>query len=240
MNWAEKRVLVTGGAVRLGRAISERLLEKGARVVVHYGESEGAAKELKALWPEKVHLFQADLSDPGAVDALIPRIVSEQGPLDGLINCAGIFLDGGLGDTTRADWDRQHAINLRAPFFLLQAFMAQVSDGREGAVVNIVDARAGHPGTDHMAYRLTKDALLTLTRHAALAAAPQVRVNAVGPGAVLPAPGGSEEDLRRLAEDLVPLGRPGGADVVVRAVLECLENDFLNGVFIPVDGGQFL
>jgi len=240
MDWLNRRVLVTGGAVRLGRAISERLLRDGAEVVVHYGGSEEAARSLAAEWPGKVQLVQADLSQAKAVQNLIPNVVEAGGALDGLVNSAAIFLDGSLVETTLEIWEKQHAINLRAPFFLLQAFAKQLPEGRDGVVVNIADARAGHPGADHVAYRLTKDALVTLTRHVALELAPSIRVNAVGPGAVLPAPGGDVADLNLLAEEAVPLGRPGSPEVVVRAVMECLANDFLTGVFLPVDGGQFL
>jgi glucose 1-dehydrogenase len=132
------------------------------------------------------------------------------------------------------------AVNLRAPFFLSQAFAAQLPPDLEGQIVNITDARVLRAGFDHLAYRLTKSALVSLTQALALELAPRIRVNAVALGAILPPPGEDERYLQELARKDVPLQQPGNAEMVAANVLHLLRQPFLTGVILPIDGGQFL
>lgn len=240
---AGKVALVTGGAVRVGRAISLALAEAGCHVFIHYGRSAGPAAETAAAVAAhgvKSQIYGADLTRAEETAAIVPEAVEEFGRVDILINSAAIFEEGGLADTTLAQWEREMAINLRAPFFLSQAFAEQLAPGREGQIINITDARVLLAGSDHLAYRLTKAGLVTLTRALALELAPRVRVNAVALGAILPPPGEDESYLLRLAQERIPLRRPGSAEIVAANVLHLLRQPFLTGVVLPVDGGEFL
>jgi glucose 1-dehydrogenase len=238
-----KVAVVTGGAVRLGRAISLALAEAGCDVFIHYGRSEEPARKTKADAEAKgvrAAIHCADLVDVEATQEVIPAAVEALGRVDILINSAAIFLEGGLAETSLQAWESQFAINLRAPFLLSQAFAAQVPADGQGQIINITDARVYRPAPDHFAYRLTKSALVTMTETLALDLAPRIRVNAVALGAILPPPGKDEAYLEKLAHDQVPLRRPGNATVVTRNVLHLLREAFVTGVVVKLDGGQFL
>lgn len=244
MNVQAHTALVTGGAVRLGKAIALELVRAGVqRVVVHYASSAGPAREtaaeLRALGAE-AYTVQADLTDLEATRSLLPRAVQAAGPITLLVNSAALFLSGGLEATDEEMWERQVALNLRAPFFLCQAFARQLPPDREGCIVNLLDTRVYRPGEDHLAYRLTKAALADLTRNLAVGLAPRIRVNAVAPGAVLPPPGEGIEHLMGVVRERVPLQRPGSAEAVAASVRHLVESEFLTGVTIPVDGGEAL
>jgi glucose 1-dehydrogenase len=130
------------------------------------------------------------------------------------------------------------SVNLRAPYLLSRAFAVQVPE--QGKIINILDARIRQPAPDHFVYRLTKSALATMTAQMALALAPKITVNAVALGAILAPPGKDDSYLQNLAEKRVPLKRHGSPDIVAENVLHLLRQDFLTGVVIPVDGGEFL
>lgn len=238
-----RNILITGGAVRIGQAIARKLAASGANIALHYGRSTEAAEETArelAAAGVKVVLVQGDLSDPDAPQRVVLESVAGLGVLHGLINSAAVFLDGGLMETTPEMWEIQTAINLRSPFFLSQAFVAQLPEGESGAIVNLVDARNRQSGTDHCAYRLSKIGLETLTRNLALELAPRIRVNAVALGAILPPPGFPQSYLDEVAKERVPLQRAGSAEIVAENVLHLLQQDFLTGVVLPIDGGEFL
>jgi glucose 1-dehydrogenase len=240
---AGRRALVTGGAVRLGRSIALALAEAGCSIAIQYHHSERDARDATELLEARgcrcVRL-RADLTSPEACRSVVGEARDRLDGLDILINNAGIFLPGELADTSVEAWDRQMALNLRAPFLLAQAFVATLPSEVEGNIVNIADARVRRPGTGHLAYRVSKAALVHLTELLALELAPRVTVNAVAPGAMLPPPGEDETAFRRRIGKAVPLGRPGGAEPVARAVLFLLREGFATGVTLPVDGGEFL
>ena len=151
-----------------------------------------------------------------------------------------MFLPGGLTTTDPESWELQFAVNLRAPYLLSRAFVEALPASAEGQIVNLLDARLARHGADHLAYRMTKAALASMTGSLAPELAPSIRVNAIAPGAILPPPGGSDEELREFAAEHVPLGRPGGPEAIAEATLHLLSNRFLTGVVLPVDGGEFL
>lgn len=239
-----KTALVTGGARRLGRALALALAERGANLVVHYGHSAAAAEEVvahaRARGVEAVAV-QADFGRPLEASLhVVEAALNCFGRLDVLVNSAAIFEPGGVPDTDEANWDRHFAVNLKAPFFLSQAFARHLPPDREGKIVNITDWRALRPGTDHVAYTLTKAALVTLTQILAQALAPRVTVNAVALGTILPPPGADQVYLHRLAQT-VPLQRSGAPEDVVAAVLFLLEgSDYVTGTTVLVDGGAHL
>jgi len=256
-----KRAIVTGGAVRVGRAISLGLARAGCDLLLHYGRSapaaEETAREAESLGV-RVALQQANLAHLGQASSIIPAAERELGGVDILVNSAAIFPAGGLLETDDEAWQKVFDINLRAPFVLSRDFarhrLEQEAKHRlppsdsgqrdrpeaSACIVNILDARTRRPAPDHFAYRLTKSALHTMTEGLALELAPQIRVNAVALGAILPAPGDSMEEFEELVENRVPLQRAGSAEIVAENVLHLLRQPFLTGATIRLDGGEFL
>jgi len=237
-----KVAIVTGGAVRLGRALALALAEQGVRVGVHYGSSAGPAEtvvnEIKAMGSDATAI-QADLSRPGEARSIVERAAAHLGQVDILVNSAAIFEPGNWDDTTEANWDRHFAINLESPFFLSQAFAAQVGRERAGHIVNIADWRGARPGPDHMAYTLTKAAIIAMTKGLALALAPNIQVNAIAPGLILPPPGQDQAYLESKANE-VPAQRVGSPQQIADAMIFLLRSDFVTGDLIFVTGGEHL
>ncbi len=237
-----RTALVTGAAVRIGRSIALELARAGARVAIHYAGSEsGAQKLLRRIRQERgeAEMFQADLTDPAKPEELIAKVREKFGPITVLVNSAAHFTPGTLMETTRDLWEKEFALNLRAPFLLTQAFARQ-PQLHAGQVVNILDARNARAGAGHFAYRLTKAALETMTRNLAVELAPRIRVNGVAPGAVLPPLNADGNWLNQHAQKNIPLRRPGSPEAVAHAVRFLCEQEFLTGAVIPVDGGEFL
>lgn len=237
-----KVALVTGGAVRIGKALALALAGRGVKIALHYGHSAEAAEQTLAAIRElgcEAETFMADLSESGAATDLIKRVHDNFGRLDILINSAAIFLPGGITDTSEHDWDRQFAINLKSPFFLARAFALRHPPGESGLIVNIADWRAFRPGPEYLAYTLTKAGIVAMTQSLASALAPQIRVNAIAPGAILPPPGKDDAYLKHLAEK-IPLARSGSPEELVKGLLYLAEADFVTGEVLFIDGGEHL
>ena len=241
MDLRDKVAIVTGGAVRLGRALALALAEQGARLVIHYNSSAGPAEEIlaqiKAL--SDGIAVQADLRQVSQVKAIIVHAVEHFGQVDVLINSAAIFEPGGIADTTEADWDRHFKTNLKAPFFLCQAFAAQVGKEQPGHIINIADWRATRPRANFLAYTLTKAALITMTYSLAQALAPNIQVNAIAPGLILPPPGKDQAYLELMAQT-IPAHQAGSPDDIAKTMLFLLGSDFITGELIFVTGGEHL
>ena len=239
-----KVALVTGGAVRVGRALTLALAEAGCNVFIHYGRSAAPAQQTQSdasgLGVEAA-IYSANLADPQAAQGVVPAAIEQFGRIDILVNSAAIFPEE---DTfTSADltlWDRLFGVNLRAPFLLSQAFAAQLQPEGQGKIINVLDARLREAAPDHFVYRLTKGGLWNMTEMLAYELAPRITVNAVALGAILPPPGADISYLENMAHTQVPLKRPGSPEIVAENVLHLLRQDFLTGVVIPIDGGQFL
>ena len=243
MNLLNQVAIVTGGAVRLGREIALALAREGVDVCVHYGRSTAAADEtaaeIRALG-QKAVTVSADLREPVvAARAAFDAVCAEWGRVDLLINCAAVFEAGTLAGTTEDQWDLHFDVNLKAPLFMCSEFAARLEPGRRGHILNIVDWRATRPVPGHLAYTLTKSALVAMTRVLAQELAPRMQVNAVAPGAILPPPGEDAAYLEAIAKD-IPLGRVGAPEDVTRAILYLLKSDFVTGEVIHVTGGQEL
>jgi pteridine reductase len=237
-----KVAVVTGGAVRLGKALALALAERGVRVGVHYNSSAGPAQEtaaqIKALGSDALAI-RADLHQTSQAREILARAAEHFGQVDILVNSAAIFEPGDLADTTETDWDDHFAVNLKAPFFLSQAFAVHVGRERRAAIVNIADWRATRPSAHYVAYTLTKAALVTMTQSLALALAPNIQVNAIGPGAILPPPGKDQAYLDKLART-IPAQRAGSPGEVAKALLYLLDSDFVTGELLLVTGGEHL
>lgn len=232
--------LVTGGAIRLGRALSLALAREGCRVAVHYLRSRDAAqatvREIRALGVDAVPL-SADLAKPREAKRLVADAVRRFGRLDLLVNNAGIFFRTPLADTTPAQWDRLLDVNLRGPFLVSQAAAKAMLRRQGGKIINIGDVGGIRAWPGYIPYCVSKAGLLMLTKALALALAPRIQVNCVAPGAVL-LPEGFPPRLRRKLKRDVPIGREGTPDDVAAAVLFfATAPPYITGQVLFVDGG---
>ena len=237
-----RTALVTGAARRIGRAIALDLARHGWAVAVHCNRSEQEAHEVVRLIEQgggRAALVQADLAREAEVETLVPRAAEALGPLTCLVNNASTFeLD--LADTvTRASWDAHLETNLRAPFLLTQAFARQLPGEQTGNVINLLDQRVWNLTPYFVSYTVSKTGLWTLTRSLALALAPRIRVNAIGPGPALKSPRQTEADFARQCE-MTPLRRGTTPEEICDAVRFILGAPALTGQMIVLDGGQHL
>ena len=234
--------LVTGAGRRIGRAIALGLAEDGYDIAVHYGTSGDAAEEVVAAIAKagrSAKALSADLTDEGATHALIAAAAEALGPVTCLVNNASVFeRDEALG-VTRASWDAHLETNLRAPFVLMQEFARQLPADAQGAVVNMLDERVWSLTPYFVSYTVSKAALWALTQSMALALAPRIRVNGIGPGPTLPSPRQSEEQFRRQAAAM-PLGHGTSPEEITQAVRFILAASAMTGQMIALDGGQHL
>jgi len=235
-----KRVLVTGGAVRVGRALALGAAQAGADVVIHYGHSAGPAHEVKAeieRLGRRAYLLQADLSQPGQAEQLIGEAF-KLGPLFALVNSAAIFEAVGWAETDRASWERHMQINLTAPFFLSQAFGRLLPQDAQGRIVNILDWRALRPGVDHLPYTISKTGLAAVTQALAQALAPRITVNGLALGSILPPSDGGDLETPILR---VPAHRWARLEEVQQTLVFLLSGpDYITGEIIHIDGGRHL
>jgi NAD(P)-dependent dehydrogenase (short-subunit alcohol dehydrogenase family) len=232
--------LVTGGAQRIGAAIVRALADAGYAIAIHANRSTTAAQELcRAIIADggRAAVLTADLSDHSELSALVAQASATVGPLTLLVNNAGEFEPDTMGNLDRALFDRQIAVNLRAPLFLIEKFAAQVPVGADACVINLVDQRVFKLTPQFVSYTLTKSALHTATTTLAQALAPRVRVNAVAPGPTLPSPRQDAAAFARQAATL-PLGRGPTPQDIAGAVLYLAGAVSVTGVTIAVDGGQ--
>lgn len=234
--------LVTGGAKRLGRAIALALADAGFAVAVHCRRSRAEAREtladIRARGVPAV-VLQADLEREAEVERLLPDAAAALGPVGVLVNNASTFERDEWHDATRTSWDRHIEPNLRAPFVLMQQFARKLPEGAEGVVVNMLDQRVWSLTPHFVSYTLAKAGLWTLTQSMALALAPQIRVNAIGPGPAVPSPRQTDAQFARQARS-VPLQRGTDAEEVGTAVLALLRLRSMTGQMLALDGGQHL
>lgn len=233
--------LVTGGAHRVGRALALALAREGADVAVHFHAAEEEAERtraaIEALGRRAVTL-RADLADPAAALALPERARRALGPVAVLVNSAALFESKPFADVTPEDWDRVMAVNLRAPFLLLQATAPQLAESN-GVAVNIADVSGLRPWKAFPHHSVSKAALIHLTKVAARSLAPAVRVNCIVPGTVLP-PEDYTEEQRVESRERTVLGRLGSPADVEEALLFLVRSGFATGSVVVVDGGRLL
>ena len=232
-----RTALVTGGARRLGAGIVRALAAAGYRVAIHCHTSRADADTLAAEIGGVV--VQADLSNEAAVQALLPAAAALIGPIGVLINNASTFERDEWDTATRETWDFHLDPNLRAPFVLMQALARDLPPGAEGAVVNLIDQRVWSLTPHFVSYTVSKAALWALTQQMALALAPRIRVNGVGPGPALPSSRQTQAQFDSMCAAL-PLARGTGPDEVARAVMAILAMPSMTGQMIALDGGQHL
>jgi NAD(P)-dependent dehydrogenase (short-subunit alcohol dehydrogenase family) len=237
-----RAALVTGAAQRIGRAIALGLATEGWAVAVHYRRSRAKAEalvsEIAAKGGRAVALA-ADLTDEAEVETVVPRAVAALGPLGCLVNNASLFENDTVRSATRQSWDAHIATNLRAPFVLIQGFAAQLPESADGAVINLLDERVWNLTPYFVSYTVSKMGLWTLTRTMALALAPRIRVNGIGPGPTLPSPRQTQEHFARQSAEL-PLQRGTSPEEIAAAVRFVLAAPAMTGQMIALDGGQHL
>jgi len=236
---SQKAALVTGGAVRIGKEISLNLARRGYGIALHYNSSEKealATRELILGTGVKCELFRCDLSSPDDAKELIPKVTESFGELCVLVNNASIFENVGFRDVTPEFLETDMAVNFKAPFFLSQSFSAEASGG---LIVNFLDTRVRKNPVEHFCYNLSKKCLYHLTKMLARELAPDFRVNAVCPGAVLALPGFGDDYLHKMARG-APMKRPGSVEDIINAFNYLLENDYVTGECLFVDGGMSL
>jgi len=236
--------LVTGSARRIGAAIARRLHGEGYDLALHYRDSAAEmqvlAAELESARPGSVLTLQADLAQFDRLPELVASTVRRFGRLDALVNNASSFQPTPIGSATPQQWDELFAANARAPFFLAQAAAPHLKAAR-GAIVNLVDVYADQPLAGHTLYCMAKAALLMATRSLALELAPEVRVNAVAPGAILWPQQDHGDDAKAALLGRTPLARTGTPGEIATAVYWLLrEATYTTGQVLRVDGGRLL
>jgi NAD(P)-dependent dehydrogenase (short-subunit alcohol dehydrogenase family) len=242
-----KVALVTGGAVRVGKAITLMLAAEGADVVLNYHtsaeEAEATAAQARSLGVRALPV-RCDVSNPDDVSAMKQEILRQHGGVDVIVNSASPFTATPVaGDTLHGDglekWQRVTGALVDGPWFITTALAPSMLERGGGVIVNIVDLAVWQPWRGFAAHTAGKSALVGLTRQLALELAPTIRVNAVAPGPVLPPPGYAPEKIEAVARRTL-LGRWGSPQDVAHAVRFLIEADYVTGEVLVVDGGERL
>ena len=239
---ALKNVLVTGAARRIGRAIALDLARHGWAVAIHCHTHPDEAHEVAGQITShggRAAVLPADFTHESDTVTLVERAAQAIGPLTALINNASAFEQDRIDSATRESWDLHLETNLRAPFVLIQHFARQLPPLAAGQVINLLDQRVWNLTPQFLSYTVSKSGLWTLTRTLALALAPRVRVNAIGPGPTLKSTHQSDEDFARQCAS-TPLGRATTLEEICEAVRFILDAEAMTGQMIALDGGQHL
>lgn len=238
-----KTVLITGAARRIGAALAHNLHKSGMNIIVHYNHSKEDANQLVKTLNEtrnkSAFLLQANLLETDQFDAIIETAVSYTGRLDVLINNASMFYPTIVGTTKPEEWMELFGTNVKAPYFLAQSCLKYLQETR-GCIINMTDIHGTQPLKDHPVYSAAKAALIMMTKSLAKELGPDIRVNAVSPGAIL-WPEILSEDKKQKILSKTALKRQGGPDDITKAVRYLIdEADYVTGQVIKVDGGRVL
>ena len=234
-----RAALVTGAARRIGRAIAVELADAGFAVAIHCNNSVDEAHATAARLPTRTVVLRADLSHESETASLIARATEALGPVGVLVNNASRFERDEVVTVTRDSWDRHLDTNLRAPFVLTQAFAAALPAAAQGVVVNLLDQRVWSLTPHFVSYTVSKAALWALTRSLALALAPRIRVNGIGPGPAIASARQTADQFARQSGS-VPLGHGTSPEEIARGVLAILSLPAMTGQMLALDGGQHL
>ncbi|MBJ2128764.1 pteridine reductase [Alteromonas sp. IB21] len=235
--------LITGAAKRIGAAMASRLHSEGFRVIIHYGHSKDdahtLAQKLNDIRPESATCLQANLCDSEEVKALSDNAVSVWGQLDVLVNNASSFYPTPIGSISEDDWLSLVGSNVKGPLFLSQA-LAPALRKTKGCIVNMVDMHIDRPLPKHSVYLLAKSGLASLTQSLAIDLAPDIRVNGIGPGAILWPEREMEDDEKDKLLSSIPLGELGKPDDIAQTLSFLVSASYVTGQIIFVDGGRSL
>jgi len=230
------RALVTGGAHRLGRAIAEELANNGYSVAIHCNRSEKEAQAVAKT--TNGFAISADLTKQHEIDRVITAIREQWGSLDLLVNSAGLWDPKLVDETSSEDWDKMFNLNTKAPMFLSSGLSDLLRQSDNGNIINITDIAGDAPTPGNLHYCASKAALINLTKGLALELSPDIRVNGVSPGTILPPPEMSKKQLSDIL-GTIPLRRAGTANDIAQAVIYlALKATYVTGQIIAVDGGR--
>ncbi|MBW0151225.1 MAG: SDR family oxidoreductase [Phenylobacterium sp.] len=234
--------LVTGAARRIGRVLAISCAEAGYDVALHCrtidDDAESVAAEIRALG-RRAALFTRDLRKESETAPLVGEAEAELGPVNLLVNSASVFEDDAFSSMNRQSWDLHMETNLRGPLVLAQAFARRITGQRQGLIVNILDQRVLRTQPAFFSYSLSKAALWEATRMMALALAPRVRVNGIGPGPVLPSIHQTSDDFAQEAAS-TPLARAVDPREIAQALRYLIDAPSVTGQMIAIDSGQHL
>ncbi len=241
---SEKVALITGASRRIGAEIARTLHAAGMNLCLHYRssskEAEALKTELESNRSDSVYLLEADLLNIDDLPHLIDQTLAHYGQLDLLVNNASTYYPTPVGEITLSNWDDLLGSNLKAPLFLSQAAIPALQKTK-GCIINLVDIHAERPMKEHTVYSIAKSGLLALTKSLARELGPEIRVNGVGPGAIMwPDEGKSAAEQQEIVSRTA-LQRPGEAQDIAKAVLFLFRDaPYVTGHMLPVDGGRLL
>ena len=236
-----KTALITGGAIRIGKDICKKLHENGYNIICHFNKSENEAKDLQSelnkLREDSCKIFRLDLNNYEQVEELVNKISNDYSSLDILVNNASSFFKTDIENYNESDWNDLMNSNLRGPF-LLSRHCKKMLTASKGLIINISDAMVNRGMKNYVIYSMAKAGLENLTKTLAREFAPEVRVNAVAPGAILLPSDGSSEEKELLNE--IPLNRIGTERDISEAVLGLTKFSYVTGQILKIDGGRSL
>jgi len=242
MNRQIKTALVTGAGKRIGRQIALDLATAGWAVAVHYSSSQAAADQVVGEITDgggRAVSVQGDLASADSAAKIMQEVTGKLGGLTLLVNNASLFEHDEIGDMSVGQWDRHLDINLRGPVLLAQGFAAQLPEGQKGNIVNLIDQRVWRLTPDFFSYTISKSALWSATQTLAQALAPDIRVNAIGPGPALPSSRMAVSEFEKQCQ-LVPLEVGTSPQEISSALAFILSAPAMTGQMIALDGGQHL
>ena len=239
-----KTILITGAAKRIGREIALSFFDKGWDIVIHYNSSKNDAQvladEMNARRDNSAIIAQANLDNANEVIKLVDQTLSKNNRIDALVNNASTFYPTPIGNFSEDDWNLLMGSNLKAPLFLIQSFFKELKKNK-GFIINITDINVDKALINHSIYLAAKSGLQTLTRSLAKELAPDIRVNAIAPGAILEPPNTEwTTEQKNIIINSVPLGRMGAEKDIADAAIFLSEAEYVTGQILNIDGGKSL
>ena len=239
-----KRILITGAAKRIGKEMALSFFNKGWDIVIHYNsskdEAEGLAVQMNSERNNSAMLVQANLDNANEVEMLVEKILSKNGSIDALINNASTFYPTPIGTFSEENWNALMGSNLKAPLFLIQSFYKELEKNK-GFIINVTDINVDRALVNHSIYLAAKSGLQTLTKSLAKELAPNIRVNAIAPGAILEPPNTDwTAEQKNNIINAVPMKRMGTEKDIVDAAIYLSEAEYVTGQILNIDGGKSL
>ena len=239
-----KTILITGAAKRIGREIALSFFNQGWDIVIHYNSSKKDAKfladKMNAQRENCAIIAHANLDNADEIIKLVDQTLSKNNRIDALVNNASAFYPTPIGDFSEDDWDSLMGSNLKAPLFLIQSFCKELKINK-GFIINITDINVDKALINHSIYLAAKSGLQTLTKSLAKELAPDIRVNAIAPGAILQPPNTEwTTEQKNTIINSVPLGRMGTEKDIANAAIFLSEAEYITGQILNIDGGKSL
>ena len=240
----KKRILITGAAKRIGKEMALSFFNKGWDIVIHYNsskeEAEALADQMNSERNNSAMLVQANLDNANEVEMLVEKILSKNGSIDALINNASTFYPTPIGAFSEENWNALMGSNLKAPLFLIQSFYKELEKNK-GFIINVTDINVDRALVNHSIYLAAKSGLQTLTKSLAKELAPNIRVNAIAPGAILEPPNTDwTAEQKNNIINAVPMKRMGTEKDIVDAAIYLSEAEYVTGQILNIDGGKSL